>query len=77
MAKKQNTKKTKKTKKKSAEEQAVVHPFEGFSRKELTGFSIGILLLVFAFFLLFAFASYIYSGRHDFDILENPRATTL
>ncbi len=57
MAKKQNTKKTTK---KSAEEQAVVHPFEGFSRKELTDFSISILLLVFAFFLLFAFVSYIY-----------------
>lgn len=74
MAKKQNTKKTTK---KSAEEQAVLQPFEGFSRKELTGFSIGILLLVFAFFLLFAFASYIYSGRHDFDILENPIDTDI
>ena len=74
MAKKQNTKKTTK---KSAEEQAVLQPFEGFSRKELTGFSIGILLLVFAFFLLFAFASYIYSGRHDFDILENPIDTEI
>jgi S-DNA-T family DNA segregation ATPase FtsK/SpoIIIE len=69
MAKKQNTKKTTR---KSKDVQASVLPTEGFSKKELVGFSIGILLFVFAFFLLAAFTSYIYSGSRDFDILENP-----
>ena len=69
MAKKQTKEKKKKKNKNESKE---IYSLEGFGKKELFSFSIGILLFVFSFFLLIAFSSYLYSGHSDFDILENP-----
>ncbi len=70
MATKQNIKGT--TKKQKKEEPLL--KMSGFTKWEITSFSIGLLLLVTAIFLLVAFTSYIYSGQVDFDILERPIA---
>ena len=69
MAKKQTTGTSRKKNKNESKE---IYSLEGFGKKELFSFSIGILLFVFSFFLLIAFSSYLYSGHSDFDILENP-----
>ena len=60
------------SRKKNKNESKEIYSLEGFGKKELFSFSIGILLFVFSFFLLIAFSSYLYSGHSDFDILENP-----
>ena len=69
MAKKQTTGTSRKKNKNESKE---IYSLEGFGKKELFSFSIGILLFVFSFFLLIAFSSFLYSGHSDFDILENP-----
>lgn len=69
MAKKQTTGTSRKKNKNESKE---IYSLEGFGKKEIFSFSIGILLFVFSFFLLIAFSSYLYSGHSDFDILENP-----
>lgn len=69
MAKKQTTGTSRK---KNRNESKEIYSLEGFGKKEIFSFSIGILLFVFSFFLLIAFSSYLYSGHSDFDILENP-----
>lgn len=69
MAKKQTTGTSRKNNKNESKE---IYSLEGFGKKEIFSFSIGILLFVFSFFLLIAFSSYLYSGHSDFDILENP-----
>ncbi len=68
MAKKQNIKTT--ANKRKADEPIL--KLEGFTKKELTAFSIGMSLLIVALFLLVAFTSYVYGGQADFDVLENP-----
>ncbi len=71
MAKKQDTKKTS-VKTAKSKDNGVVLPFEGFTKKELISFSIGLILFVVAVLMLVAFTSYLYSGQADFDILEKP-----
>ncbi len=79
MAKKQNPKPAvKKTKGKTEVQQTettTVASFGAFGRKEWISFAIGFILLLFSFFLIGAFSSYLYSGQTDFDILENPTVT--
>ncbi len=73
MAKKQDTKPSVSKGKKDKKQDNAVLPFEGFTKKELISFSIGLILFVVAVFMLVAFTSYMYSGQTDFDILDKPK----
>ncbi len=74
MAKKQDTKPAAARVKKDKEKNSVVLPFEGFTKKELIAFAMGLILFVVAVFMFVAFTSYLYSGQTDFDILDKPKA---
>lgn len=74
MVKKQTSKTTNR---KSGKNTGSINLLEGVGKKELTTFSFGFVLAVFAIFLLIAFTSYLYSGSSDFDILENPTAADI
>lgn len=43
----------------------------GIDRLEMTSFSLGMLLLVFAGFMLLSFVSYLFTGEEDYSLLEN------
>ena len=72
MSKKQDKTNSNKGKKgKKGTETASFNVIEGITKKELSGFVVGFILLVVAVFLLIAFCSYLYTGYADFDVLEH------
>ena len=72
MVKKQQTTRRPKDSKSKENLSSAIDVFNGFSRRELTMFSVGLGLLLFAVFMLVAFTSYLFSGDSDYSILENP-----
>lgn len=69
MVKKQSTKTSTK---KSDKNDSILNVTSEIGRKELTAFSIGLILFAVALLLLISFTSYLYSGSADYDMLENP-----
>ena len=72
MVKKQQTTRRSKASNTKGSISSAIDVFSDLSRRELTMFSVGLCLLLFAVFMLVAFTSYIYSGDSDYSILENP-----
>lgn len=72
MVKKQQTTRRSKDSKTKDSLSSAIDVFNGLSRRELTMFSLGLCLLLFAVFMLVAFTSYLYSGDSDYSLLENP-----
>ena len=75
--KKPNNSNTKNSKKNGNNSKGDLNVINGIEKKELTGFIFGLICLVVAVFLLFAFCSYLYTGAADFDALERLNAGDL